>query len=185
MTLYVPDAAEIGAVANRTTLANTHPTSRPRLMTVLRGVEDWDQRVAPTPPGVVWSVQSDNCWTGPPTAPFNIGRDDCGFEFVFRQPRSETELGAVMSAYSQETFECYRFDGLERWTAQSAAAWFDSTEPVVLGWLKHLKRADDEDEGLRNVIAAHLDYLSSQEYAEYRVDILAWLRTAPTAPSGA
>ncbi len=59
-------------------------------------------------------------------APDNIASDEFGGEFVFRQPRDEAGLLAVVDAARIECFDRYRFDGLSRWSTSSVEAWIET-----------------------------------------------------------
>lgn len=164
---YFPDSAAVRAVALDANLRNPHPSARTWLLEKIdRPPSDWDERAFLTVPGVVWSVSSDTCATGRLSAPNNVAYDDGHREFVFRQPRDEAELAAVMSADSEEVFACYRFDGLERWTSQSVDAWHADLD-VVLGYarhaLPHIGGAPDLQASLTNCVS----YLVSNEFQQY------------------
>jgi len=129
--------ATVRAVALGAELRNPHPSARTWLLAkVDRPPTDWDERAVLTIPGVVWTVSSDTCATGRLSAPDNVAYGHWYREFVFRQPRDTDELGAVMSADSEEVFACYRFEGLEWWTSRSVGAWHEDVE-VVLGYARH------------------------------------------------
>ncbi|MFW6865880.1 hypothetical protein ACOACQ_00745 [Nocardioides sp. CPCC 206347] len=152
MPAFLPDRATVREVAASAALGNTHPSARAGLEAKLEEPPgDWDERTVLTVPGLVWSVSGDTCMTGRLSAPDNIAYDHYGREFVFRQPRNETELAAVMSADSDEVMACYRFDGLSRWTSRSVMAWMEDME-VVLGYVRQVLSTEvDADilDGLR------------------------------------
>lgn len=100
---YFPDSAAMRAVAIDANLRNPHSSARTWLLEKIdRPPSDWDERAVLTVPGVVWTVSSGTCATGRLNAPNNVAYDDGHREFVFRQPRDAAELGAVMSADSEE-----------------------------------------------------------------------------------
>ncbi|MDQ6525016.1 hypothetical protein RB608_15460 [Nocardioides sp. LHD-245] len=166
-TSYFPDSATVRAVALGADLRNSHPAARGWLLEKIdRPPTDWDERAFLTIPGVVWTVSSDTCATGRLSAPDNVAYDHWYREFVFRQPRDAAELGAVMSADSEEVFACYRFDGLERWTSRSVAAWHEDVE-VVLGFARHALAETGEDPGLQQCLGSYVAYLESEEFGAY------------------
>src|SRR4051794_11497368 len=98
MESYLPDRAEILAVASRAQLANPRPESKVWLQAKIhQPPHDWELRAPHTVPGLVWTVESDTCMTGRSNAPRNVAYDDVGREFVYRQPANQAELVAVMS----------------------------------------------------------------------------------------
>lgn len=164
---YFPDSAAVRAVALDANLRNPHPSARTWLLEKIdRPPSDWDERAVLTVPGVVWTVSSDTCATGRQSAPNNVAYDDGHREFVFRQPREAAELGAVMSADSEEVFACYRFDGLERWTSQSVDAWHADLD-VVLGYARHALLHIGDAPDLRASLTNYVSYLVSAEFQQY------------------
>ena len=162
--LFVPDRDTLARVASvADVLDNLAGSSR-----------DWERRQMLTPPGLIWSVASDTCMTGRMHAPLNIAYDEYGAEFVFRQPRDESELAALMKAARAETFDCYRFDGLERWTYNSAAAWHDTCH-VIEGWLEHTVSSEDDAE-IAAALRAYREYLAGDEFRAYMAAILEHLK---------
>lgn len=183
MSSYFPDAAAVHAVARRAPLRNTHPSARHWLLAKIdEPPNDWDERAILTVPGVVWTVSSDTCATGRLSAPDNIAYDDCYREFVFRQPRDAGELGAVMSADSEEVFACYRFDGLHRWTSQGVTAWYEDIE-VVRGYARHVLASTGDDPEFQRCLGAYLSYLESAEFRRY-IDALRTHLEAQGGPAG-
>lgn len=175
---YFPDSATIRSVAARASLRNQHPSARHWLLEKIdRPPTDWDQRAVLTIPGVVWTVSSDTCATGRLSAPDNVAYDCSYREFVFRQPRDVAELGALMSADSEEVFACYRFDGLERWTARSVAAWHADVD-VVLGYAHHARAAASGDPELQECLSAYLSHLESDEFRHYLAALRAHLEAS-------
>lgn len=70
-----------------------------------------------------------------------------------------------MSADSEEVFACCRFDGLERWTSRSVAAWHEDIE-VVLGSRHALGKTGDDPE-LQLCLGGYVSYLESDEFRYY------------------
>lgn len=164
---YFPDSETVRAIALGAELRNPHPSARTWLLEkVDRPPTDWDERTVLTIPGIVWTVSSDTCATGRLSAPDNVAYDHRYREFVFRQPRDAVELGAVMSADSQEVFACYRFDGLERWTSRSVAAWHEDVD-VVIGYAHRALAATGEDPELQQSLGGYAHFLESDELGHY------------------
>src|SRR5206468_11807928 len=137
VTFYAPSGSEMLAIARRAPLSNPQPQAREWIVEkVSNPPTDWESRVQCTVPGIVWTVPSDTCMTGRRNAPRNIAYDHHGAEFVYRQPADEDELTGIMSADTEEVFECYRFDGVARWTVAAFEAWFQSTHDIVVGWVR-------------------------------------------------
>jgi hypothetical protein len=144
--LYLPNRHEVASIAQRAELRNPNPDARLSISAkIAQPPTDWDRRTILSVPGIVWSVSSDTCATGRLSAPDNIAYDHDYREFVYRQPNTEAELAAIMSADSEEVFACYRFDGLSRWTHPAFGAWLEDLD-VVLGYVRHTLDADPEPE---------------------------------------
>jgi len=172
---YLPCRDDVVSLTLRADLRNPHPDARRVIRSKAeQPPDDWDQRTILTVPGVVWSVPSDTCATGRLSAPDNIAYDHNFREFVFRQPRTEGELAAIMSADSEEVFSCYRFDGLARWTHASLGSWLEDMN-VVVGYVHHTLSRDLDPEilcGLRQYEA----YLTSPEFKSYLAELDGYLR---------
>ena len=173
MTLYAPSPEEIDHVGQRAWPADEHVEARGWwLDKVRRSPGDWDSRAFCTVPGLVWTVSSDTCMTGRPSAPANIAYDELGREFVYRQPRSEAELAGIMSADTEEVFSCYRFDGLQRWTMAALGAW-QQDHSVLTGWMRHCLTTESDvltkesDVEIVTGLTAALAYHSSDEFRDY------------------
>lgn len=170
MTVYAPTPAEIVA------LAHEHPELRPWDPRDGLGssLADWAGRCLLTTPGPVWTLPSDTCMTGRLHAPRHVAYDASGAEFVYRQPDNSEELTALMKAASVETFACYRFDGIERWTRSAVDGWLNLS-PVIDGWLTHSIAAVADPEilaGLHNI----QEYRSNPDFRSYIREFRALLR---------
>lgn len=175
---YVPDMETIRAVALEADLRNPHHSARDWLVAKIdRPANDWDERTVLTVPGIVWTVGSDTCATGRLSAPDNVAYDTLYREFVFRQPRDAAELGAVMSADSEEVFACYRFDGLDRWTARSVAAWYEDCH-VLVGFALHALDQTRDDPELQRCIGEYAAHLESDDFARYIRALISHLELA-------
>jgi hypothetical protein len=169
---FLPSRDEVDSLARRADLRN--PIARPEIRRkIAQPPTDWDERTILSVPGVIWSVSSDTCATGRLSAPDNIAYDHYWREFVFRQPRNEAELAAIMSADSEEVFSCYRFDGLTRWTYPAFGAWVQDME-VVVGYIRHTLGSNVEPE-LAQSLQEWEAYLDSPEFKTYLADFGAYL----------
>ncbi|WGX97263.1 hypothetical protein [Nocardioides sp. L-11A] len=164
---YFPDAATVRAVALKAELRNPNPSARDWLLEKIdRPPADWDERSFLTIPGVVWTASSDTCATGRLSAPDNVAHDNYYREFVFRQLGDAAQLGAVMSAESEEVFPCYRFDGLDRWTSRSVDAWHEDSH-VAVGYARDVLAKTTDDPELQECLGAYVSYLASDEFRQY------------------
>lgn len=141
------------------------------------GLGDFDCRKIVTPPGVVYTLLSDTGMTGRMFARDNIAYDNSGGEFVFRQPRTDAELRAIGRAQDVEVLGCYRFDGLQHWTARSAYSWWQHVG-IVEGWLESVLRKGGHRD-IRQGARDYLDYLVSLEFATYMQALLEHLSARP------
>jgi hypothetical protein len=71
-----------------------------------------------------------------------------------------------MSADSEGVFACYRFDGLERWTSESVAAWHQDVD-VVRGYARHTLATTPDDPELQECLGAYVDCLETEEFGQY------------------
>lgn len=166
------------SLAETAQLQDVGDRDRPALLKKLKAPAiDWNLRVFVGVPGPVWTVQSDTCMTGRAYAPANIAYDNVGQEFVFRQPRDRHELAGVMSAACSEVFDCYRFDGLQRWTPDTVYAWRDQVH-VIEGWLRCVLATEKDPEFIESA-EAYLSYLTSQQLSDDLVALTDYL-TGPT-----
>lgn len=176
MVPYFPVRDEIRSVALHARLRNPQPSARVSIQSKIEHPpSDWDERTVLTVPGIVWTVSSDTCATGRLSAPKNVAYDHYYREFVFRQPANEVELGAIMSAESEEVFACYRFDGLSRWTSRSVRAWIEDME-VVLGYVRHVLSTDANAE-IVDGLMQYQAYLTSSGFRDYIGEFQLELRT--------
>lgn len=77
-------------------------------------------------PGPFYGAETDTCETGTAEAPHNVLMDRSGQEFVFMQPRSESELRDIISAAICECFIGYGADGDSHWTLTLIREWWRS-----------------------------------------------------------
>jgi hypothetical protein len=133
---------------------------------------EWHARSRYSAPGIVWVAESDTCLTGRLEAPDNVGYDKTGGEFIFRQPRDEQELSAVLRAACADPFDAYRFDGLERWTRTAALEWY-ATRHTLVSCLDYAREInEDVAAGMR----AACEYFASDELDAVMLGLLSRLR---------
>ena len=178
-TLFAPSPDAVLLTAREARLTNPQPRARHELLRKLSHDQgDFDARVDWHVPGLVYGIESDSCMTGREQAPANIAYDQYGAEFIFRQPRDETELTAVLNADSVEVMSCYRFDGLDRWTVPLVHAWLANTH-VLTSRLDYIRTASNDPDILSGA-EAYTDYLHSPEFHHYIEALLDHLaRSAP------
>jgi hypothetical protein len=126
---------------------------------------NWDQRNWRNVPGPFYGAETDTCWTGRLEAPRHVLYDDeYGQEFVFRQPRTPTEVHHVLAAAWADPFRGYAYDGDQHWTSDAVRIWWRDRARLQ-EWIAHLTTAwsgsarSDEQEaatGLR-ALATYLD----------------------------
>jgi hypothetical protein len=122
-------------------------------------------------PGPFYTGWTDTCWTGRQIAPNNVlysgDGDSACEEFIFRQPRDEAELAAVVAAAAVEVYAGYACDGDQHWTPALVREWW-AERAAVSGWIRDRERdeqylhgwdpAGEEmlEDGIR-AFAAHLE----------------------------
>ncbi|WTW93512.1 ferredoxin [Streptomycetaceae bacterium NBC_01309] len=84
----------------------------------------WEERNWLNVPGPFYGATTDNCTTGRGVAPELVGYNQSLREFVFRQPRSEDEVDAILQAADEDPFGGYGCDGDDRWTVETVRAWW-------------------------------------------------------------
>jgi hypothetical protein len=85
----------------------------------------WAQRSELNVPGAFYGAETDTCMSGQPLAPANVAFTEEWGEFVWRQPRDEAEIDAVIEAAWQDPFRGYGRDGSDHWTPDLVAAWWE------------------------------------------------------------
>lgn len=107
-------------------VANTyHPRTGDRI---------WEKRNWRGIPGICYTGETDTCLTGRIEAPDNVLYDEGGSEFIFRQPRNEAELKAVIRAGMVDPFDEYGFDGHRRWNLASIRDWWRQRQRIF-NWI--------------------------------------------------
>jgi hypothetical protein len=76
----------------------------------------WDGKLWPNTPGPFYGADTDSCGTGPIEAPSNSGQDENGFEYIFKQPASPTDVHEIVEAAKVNVFSGYGIDGNLNWT---------------------------------------------------------------------
>lgn len=117
-------------IARSLSLINRHggiPPSKPFL-------GQWEERHPLNVPGRFYGAATDTCCDGPGLAPASLLYDHQGCGFVWRQPRDETELAALLEGARSDPFSGYADDGDDHWTPSLVRAWWadrDSRQPMV------------------------------------------------------
>ncbi|WP_405582787.1 hypothetical protein [Streptomyces sp. NBC_01190] len=90
----------------------------------------WPERHWLNVPGPFYVGMNDSCWTGRICAPANVCYGEyqgyTGFhnEYVYRQPRTPTEVLAVVEAAWSDPYSGYAYDGDEHWTPSAVREWW-------------------------------------------------------------
>jgi hypothetical protein len=82
-------------------------------------------------PGPVYTTQTDNCGTGQPEAPNNVGGDEDYYEFMFKQPHNQIELSEVRTAAAVDPYGGYYFDGNIFWTNERIVEWWNKVDIII------------------------------------------------------
>jgi hypothetical protein len=147
----------------------------------------WEERDWRNLPGPFCGGGTDTCWVGRNIAPAHVlYDDDYGQEFVYRQPRTATQVHQVLFAAWNDPFCGYACDGDERWSVETVRAWWrerrrlqEWIDQVITKWTSSA-RADEREAvvGLHD-FAAYLDGALSLHLRGY----LFWLdqRRIPAA----
>ena len=83
-------------------------------------------------PGPIYTTHTDNCGTGQPEAPKNVGGDENYHEFVYKPPYNFTELSEIKTAAHCDPFGGYYFDGNDYWTNERIIKWWAKIESVIV-----------------------------------------------------
>lgn len=146
----------------------------------------WDERHPLNAPGRFYGAATDTCCDGPALAPSSLLYDHEGCGFVWRQPRDESELAALLDGAQSDPFSGYAADGDEYWTPQLVRAWWAeraARQPLVEALIRDLtgprpelptEHADllfrclpiggyseDERATMRRIVADYVHYLES------------------------
>lgn len=140
---------------------------------------DWEHRNWRNVPGPFYGAQNEDCGLGIFVASRHVVGDGEHGEIVYRQPRAQAEVDAVMQAANEDMWSGYGCDGDDHWTAAAVREWWADRHRVREWALaSRLDRLDDPESA-----AALLDYAA---YIDGELDLhlrgyLFWLneRRAP------
>ncbi|MFK0223157.1 ferredoxin [Streptomyces vinaceus] len=88
---------------------------------IFRG--EWGDRNWRNVPGPFYGADTDCMQFGREHAPDHVAFDEA-HEFVFRQPVTERETAALVTAAGWELYNNYAWDGDEHWTVEGVRAWW-------------------------------------------------------------
>jgi hypothetical protein len=121
----------------------------------------WKERLWLNVPGPFYTGETDTCWTGRLSAPLHVAYGGEYFtEFVYRQPKTSTEVAALAEAAWADPFGGYACDGDQHWAPETVRAWWldrARVEKHVAGLLASWEvspRSDEQEacEGLRDFL---------------------------------
>lgn len=128
-------------------------------------------------PGPFYGAETDTCGTGPIEAPDNVLLDPSFQEFIIIQPRTPTELQAVVMAARVEPFEGYGADGNKHWTTALVREWWSQRHRLMeelANALRQHARSSQPDEPHRLALerAAHFLAHEAEPYARQYVYLI-------------
>lgn len=123
----------------------------------------WARRHWLNVPGPVYIGQTQTSWTGRQHAPRHVlyGGEHYD-EFIFRQPKTRSEVEAVAAAAQADPDDGYDFDGDRRWTPEAVRAWWSGRDRVkehVLDLIRTYTADNTAPEGLEAARGAR-DFLA-------------------------
>jgi hypothetical protein len=146
----------------------------------------WEDRHPLNAPGRFYGAATDTCCDGPPLAPASLLYDHEGLGFVWRQPRNDHELTALVEGIRSDPFSGYADDGDQHWTPQLVRDWWadrKSRQPLVEALVRDVAGprpelpnehpdllfrclpiggyTQDERAAMRSIVGEYLNYLSS------------------------
>ena len=136
----------------------------------------WEERLWLNVPGPFYTGETDTCWTGRLSAPLHVAYGGEYFtEFVYRQPKTSTEVAALAAAAWDDPFGGYACDGDQHWTPETVRVWWLDRARVekhvadLLASWEESPRSDEQEacEGLRDF----LGYLANGLAADLRAYI--------------
>jgi hypothetical protein len=172
----------------------------------------WDERHPLNTPGRYYGAATDTCCDGPGLAPASLLYDHEGCGFVWRQPRDESEVTALLAGARSDPFAGYADDGDEHWTPTLIRAWWseqESRRPLVDALVREVAGprpelpnehadllfrclpiggySDDARAEMRSIVSAYLTYLNGAMADDLRsyiayLDTGAWPRSGDTLP---
>jgi hypothetical protein len=147
----------------------------------------WDELLWLNVPGPFWTGETDTCWTGRLNAPHHVLYGDEFTEFVYRQPRTPTELAALAAAAWEDPFGGYGCDGDDRWTPETVRTWWRERNRVVQYVEQQHQQWNASDRTEEQEAAAGLrdfaSYLAGPLDADLRI-YLFWLMERRSPNSG-
>jgi hypothetical protein len=168
----------------------------------------WDERHPLNTPGKYYGAATDTCCDGPAIAPASLLYDHIGCGFVWRQPRNESELDALLEGARSDPFSGYADDGDSRWTPELVRNWWAerrARQPLIEKLVRELcgprpelpnQHADllfrclpiggyseQERAAMRAIVSNYLAYLASELQPDLRryiafLEIGDWPRTS-------
>jgi hypothetical protein len=85
----------------------------------------WAEKSELNVPGAFFAAVTDTLCEGQALAPANVAFTDSWQEFVWRQPRDEAEIDAVIEAARADCCGGYGRNGNDHWTPDLVAAWWE------------------------------------------------------------
>ncbi|MFI6518221.1 hypothetical protein ACIBF1_21880 [Spirillospora sp. NPDC050679] len=125
----------------------------------------WEKRDWRNVPGPFYGAETDTCWVGRVVAPAHIlYNDGYGEEFVYRQPRTASQVEQVLLAAWNDPFCAYACDGDEHWDLPSVRDWWrerhrlrEWIDRAIGKWLLSDRAEDREVVSGLHEYAAYLD----------------------------
>ncbi|WP_031067965.1 hypothetical protein [Streptomyces sp. NRRL WC-3742] len=85
----------------------------------------WEDKLWLNVPGPFYGADTDTCWTGRLSAPQHVlYGGDYLTEYVYRQPRTPTEVALLVEGADQDPFLGYGCDGDTHWTPEGVRKWW-------------------------------------------------------------
>jgi hypothetical protein len=116
----------------------------------------WEDKHWMNTPGPIYCGETDNCGTGPDSAPYNVGLDNEAFQAIYRQPTSLGELQQVVDAASFDPFHGYGADGNLHWSYEAIKEWSTGPRQQVEQEVRRLYEA-------RGVLGNNINPMSPNE----------------------
>jgi len=91
----------------------------------------WQKRHPFNFPGPFYTGESDTCGTGDAEAPLNVMYDSYCCEYIFKQPKTYSELLCVIDAAAVEVFDSYSCNGNTHWTVDLCKQWWMQKSDLI------------------------------------------------------
>jgi hypothetical protein len=125
--------------------------------------DHWGKRHPFNFPGPFYTGESDTCGTGDSEAPANVMYDSYCCEYIFKQPKTYSELLCVIDAAAVEVFDSYSCNGNIRWTIDLCKQWWKQKSQLI----EHLNRPEVKKmNGGREQL--YISYLNSEAEPDLR-----------------